>query len=311
MPSRILRDGILTSLRVNAVSRDAELHYRRLMSIVDDYGRFEADSRVLRAQGWGMREDVSLSEVEAWTAELASGERPLILLYEANKKKYLEIADFNQRVRTDRKGRVTPSRCPSPANINISFEKTELSGNGARQTCDGEAPLHAATRGDTPLHAATRGHLTLPDISGPSKQLIPKETGKTFISDKTETATRGDTPLLAASRACIAGRVELGVDGTGSRAHSEVEPWRADLERFRDAYPKALGNRCAQEFLSLIQSSDDEVLLYRNLPLHRQTWSEDPRYIPSAYRWLNDGLWRIPPKQASQSSGPRYHDLED
>ena len=36
MPNRILREGILTSERVNALSWEAEVFYRRLMSAVDE-----------------------------------------------------------------------------------------------------------------------------------------------------------------------------------------------------------------------------------------------------------------------------------
>ena len=45
MPSRILREGINTSPKVNALSPMAELFYRRLMTVADDYGR------VLRRSG--------------------------------------------------------------------------------------------------------------------------------------------------------------------------------------------------------------------------------------------------------------------
>ena len=48
MPSRIIRDGILTSERINALTERAELFYRRLMSVVDDYGRFPANSGPFR-----------------------------------------------------------------------------------------------------------------------------------------------------------------------------------------------------------------------------------------------------------------------
>lgn len=102
-------------------------------------------------------------------------------------------------------------------------------------------------------------------------------------------------------------RVTYVTNGTNG---TYAAPWRADLERFRDAYPKALGDRCAREFISVTQTADDEVLLYQNLALHRKTWSDDPKYIPSAYRWLNDGLWKVAPKQAADS-GPRYAPLED
>ncbi len=48
MPNRILREGILTSERVNLLSWEAEVFYRRLMSVVDDYGRFHAHPALLR-----------------------------------------------------------------------------------------------------------------------------------------------------------------------------------------------------------------------------------------------------------------------
>ena len=50
MPDRIVRQGILTSDRVNQLDWGAECFYRRLMSIVDDYGRYDARPAVLRAQ---------------------------------------------------------------------------------------------------------------------------------------------------------------------------------------------------------------------------------------------------------------------
>ena len=36
MPTRILRDGILTSERVNLLDWEAEVFYRRLLSVGDD-----------------------------------------------------------------------------------------------------------------------------------------------------------------------------------------------------------------------------------------------------------------------------------
>ncbi len=40
MPNRVIREGILNSQRVNKLTEPAELFYRRLMSVVDDFGRF-------------------------------------------------------------------------------------------------------------------------------------------------------------------------------------------------------------------------------------------------------------------------------
>ncbi len=39
MPNRIIREGILTSEAVNSLSWEAEVFFRRLLSVVDDFGR--------------------------------------------------------------------------------------------------------------------------------------------------------------------------------------------------------------------------------------------------------------------------------
>jgi hypothetical protein len=48
MPSRILREGINHSQRINGLSEFAELCYRRLLTEADDHGRFWTDIDVLR-----------------------------------------------------------------------------------------------------------------------------------------------------------------------------------------------------------------------------------------------------------------------
>lgn len=114
MPNRVLRESILNSERVNAVSQSAELHYRRLMSKVDDYGRIEASPRILKAEAWAMREDVTVEQIAEWTMELTAGPRPLILRYEVNGREYLEYQNFKQRIRTAKDGKTANSLCPNP-----------------------------------------------------------------------------------------------------------------------------------------------------------------------------------------------------
>ncbi len=106
MPSRYLRDGILTSRAVDALSFGAEVLYRRLMSVVDDYGRYWAETPAVAAACFPLRsalpdpEDpacktVTPAEIRGWLAEL---ERELIVIYEVDGRKYLEIKKFDQRV---------------------------------------------------------------------------------------------------------------------------------------------------------------------------------------------------------------------
>lgn len=112
MPNRILRAGILESDRVDALSPGAEIFYRRLMSVVDDYGRFEADARTLRSRCWPQSpESVGKQELEQWIGECATvieGEdEALIQIYRVGRKTYLQITNFNQPIRSK-------SKCPAP-----------------------------------------------------------------------------------------------------------------------------------------------------------------------------------------------------
>ena len=108
IPTRILREGILDSKRINALSEEAELFYRRLMSVVDDYGRFEADPVLLRARCFARQLDRwPVERIEKCLLAVSSRPlfdrrlQPLVVLYTVDGRNYLEIQDFQQRIRTE------------------------------------------------------------------------------------------------------------------------------------------------------------------------------------------------------------------
>lgn len=97
MPTRMVRDGILTSDRINALSTNAELFYRRLMSVVDDYGRFPSNPQLLRASCYPLKLDsVKEDSISKHLAECVDAR--LIVLYTVDSKAYLEVQDFGQRI---------------------------------------------------------------------------------------------------------------------------------------------------------------------------------------------------------------------
>lgn len=107
MPSRIIREGILTSERVNSLSPNAELFYRRLMSVVDDYGRFSANLTLLRASCYPLKLDsVKEDSIKKHLAECVGA--GLIVLFTVADKTFLELQDFRQQVRAKE------SKYPSP-----------------------------------------------------------------------------------------------------------------------------------------------------------------------------------------------------
>ncbi len=112
MPTRIIRDGILDSEAINSLSESCELFYRRLMSLVDDYGRYEANPDVLRAKLFALQLDRWPTERvksnlaalgESRCTSVGHGDSPLVTVYEVGGKKYLQINNFGQRVQSKEK----------------------------------------------------------------------------------------------------------------------------------------------------------------------------------------------------------------
>jgi hypothetical protein len=98
MPDRVVRAGILTSESVNQLSWAAEVFYRRLINVVDDYGRYDGRAAILRAVLYPLKIDrVSDRDVETWMREVA--ETGLLKVYTVDGKRFVEIAKFDQRLR--------------------------------------------------------------------------------------------------------------------------------------------------------------------------------------------------------------------
>jgi hypothetical protein len=99
LPNRILREGILTSPRVAKLGWPEEVFYRRLMSVVDDFGRYYADPGMLRAACYPRQlSKVTDPDIGKWTRNLA--EAGLVRVYPAQDgESYIELLDFRQQAR--------------------------------------------------------------------------------------------------------------------------------------------------------------------------------------------------------------------
>lgn len=99
MPNRIIREAILSSEKMALLGWPEEVFYRRLMSIVDDYGRYEANPQLLRARCYPLQTDaVRAADISRWMA--ACQKAGLILCYEVSGKCYLEVSNFQQQQRS-------------------------------------------------------------------------------------------------------------------------------------------------------------------------------------------------------------------
>jgi hypothetical protein len=102
LPNRILRDGILNSPRVDQLSPMAEILYRRLMSVADDYGRFYGSARAILGACWPTHPSPpSETQVESLVLECTNVN--LLVTYEARGQRYLELIGFGQQTRSKSK----------------------------------------------------------------------------------------------------------------------------------------------------------------------------------------------------------------
>lgn len=125
MPNRILREGILTSEPVNSLSWQAEVFYRRLMSVIDDFGRYYAKPALLRAACYPLQlEKVDDTDVVRMLVELTNSTPALVEVYEVDGKQYLQLLKFRQQVRAK------ASRFPDPP-ITCTASAKQMRGNGA------------------------------------------------------------------------------------------------------------------------------------------------------------------------------------
>jgi hypothetical protein len=108
VPNRILREGILHSPRMAQLGWPEEVFYRRLHSIVDDYGRYYADHGLLRAACYPRQlNKVSDPDIGKWLRSCADA--GLVRVYPAEDgESYLEVLDFGQQVRAKK------SKFPDP-----------------------------------------------------------------------------------------------------------------------------------------------------------------------------------------------------
>jgi len=151
MPDRVVRQGILSSDLVNTLTWPAEVFYRRLMSIADDYGRYEADIAILRAFLYPKKIDkVSEPDVVKWLGECSKA--GLVRCYRIDGKQYLEILQFNQRLRAMK------SKYPAPPSLadsrgQVSAERGHMSPETKRNESETESEKKGNEGGNTPAPA--------------------------------------------------------------------------------------------------------------------------------------------------------------
>lgn len=108
MPSRYLRASYIDSRRINRLTAEGERLFCRLLVHVDDFGRCEADVRMLRGKLFSLQ-DISLEDMSRWRDELCAND--LLQLYVVDGIEYIEMSKWER-------GRAQSSKFPSPERAN-------------------------------------------------------------------------------------------------------------------------------------------------------------------------------------------------
>lgn len=119
MPSRIIHDKCRKSLSLDALSAEAERLFWRLTTAADDYGRFDANPRVLLGECFPYKIEIfKSSEVEKWRDELTRehvpDEPPLVRLYTLKGRTYGHFVKWTDYQR-DRSQEKQPPKPKFPA----------------------------------------------------------------------------------------------------------------------------------------------------------------------------------------------------
>jgi hypothetical protein len=111
MGERIIRPGIRTSDRTAKLVRDggwmAQVFYDWMLTVVDDYGRYDARPAILRVEVFPLLLD-KVREADVSRCLTECEKAGLVRLYAVGGKPYLELLDFRQRLRAK------TSRWPAP-----------------------------------------------------------------------------------------------------------------------------------------------------------------------------------------------------
>lgn len=114
MPNRIIRESCRTSPNLAILSHGAERFFWRLVTVADDFGRFEAEHDVLLCSCFPKLLDrVKLTHIKEWFAELVACQ--LVTTYVVNTRNYAFFNTWDHHQRT----RAQHSKYPSPSSDNI------------------------------------------------------------------------------------------------------------------------------------------------------------------------------------------------
>ena len=115
MPTRLLRDKICKSESIDELSWFEEVLFYRLITICDDYGRYDARPKILKADLFPLKDGVTLSQIEKALNKLSTV--GMVQVYMYDQKPLLQLATWEkyQNVRNKKSKYPEPPSLPDDA----------------------------------------------------------------------------------------------------------------------------------------------------------------------------------------------------
>jgi hypothetical protein len=150
LPNRLLKEGIVDSDRIDRLGSEAEVLYYRLLVVADDLGRMDARTAIVRARCFPLKESLSAEKISKWLESI--WEAGLCARYEVDGKPYIQLLNWDQRVRSS--GKYPP---PPDGQLSVNCPTDVALGKGKGKG------LGATNANDVRFDAAT-GAWSVPDL---------------------------------------------------------------------------------------------------------------------------------------------------
>lgn len=304
MPNRIIREGIITSEAVNSLNWEAEIFYRRLLSVVDDFGRFDARPSVLRSALYPLKLD-SMREDSVQRCLKSCEVARLVVLYSVNGKEYLEVTNFRQQVRSKKSKYPAPDehmriRCTVDANHVISKIEENNSIRELQElhsTCASNAQ-HMHTKTETKTETETNkqennagGDNTVVCSEPPTAPASPIPNRMRCADNHADLgASPGAARFMAATLAInpswfrtLPTALEQAAALEAYRsAQGRVTP--RDMEMLRDYYASGLTEDCKKKAFWRPDSRKKFWECFGDVLTHAERWAKETRWKPASAR---------------------------
>lgn len=275
MPNRILRESICKSRSINNLTSFEETLFYRLIVICDDYGRYDADAKILKGYLFPLK-DVTASQIEKALWSLVREE--MVQIYESNGQPYLQLLNWEkyQNVRNQK------SKYPKPPETASKSNKLSAIENNCEQL-----------QANVPVIQSVSLSVSESSLSSETDARSASKSGSERASDRKNTEKAEKATEL-------------------SEKPNVIMQW---FSEFWEIYPKKQAMGEAEEaWLRLNPTAEVHTQILETLrkAVSCDEWQkENGRFIPHPAKWLEQKRWKDEITPTIQQHTPIYETTKE